>query len=65
MPEFGHAKLRFLKRFLRLRRLRHGMPLHDTFSNVFRMLDPKAFDASFGRPTATLYAALAKGSVIH
>jgi predicted transposase YbfD/YdcC len=61
MAEFGCAKFKFLKRFLKLR---HGIPSHDTFSTVFRMLDPKALDAAFGRLTATLVAALAKGGVI-
>jgi predicted transposase YbfD/YdcC len=27
--------------------LEHGLPSHDTFSRVFRMLDPKAFEAAF------------------
>src|SRR5215510_2829764 len=57
MAAFGRAKLNFLK-------LKHGIPSHDTFSTVFRMLDPKALDAAFGRLTATLVAALAKGGVI-
>jgi len=61
MSAFGRAKLKFLKRFLRLK---HGVPSHDTFSTVFRMLDPKALDAAFGALTATLVAALAKGGVI-
>jgi len=61
MAEFGQAKLKFLKRFLKLK---HGIPSHDTFSTVFRMLDPKALDAAFGRLTATLVAALTKGGVI-
>src|SRR5215469_11902847 len=61
MAEFGRAKLKFLKRFLKLK---HGIPSHDTFSTVFRMLDPKALDAAFGRLTGTLVAALAKGGVI-
>jgi len=61
MAEFGRAKLKFLKRFLKLR---HGIPSHDTFSAVFRILDPKALDAAFGRLTSTLVAALAKGGVI-
>jgi predicted transposase YbfD/YdcC len=30
-------------------RLEHGVPSHDTFSRVFRLLDPAAFQASFGR----------------
>ena len=29
--------------------LKHGLPSHDTFSRVFRMLDPKAFEAAFRR----------------
>jgi len=61
MAEFGQAKIKFLRRFLKLR---HGIPSHDTFSTVFRMLDAKALDAAFGRLTATLVAALAKGGVI-
>jgi predicted transposase YbfD/YdcC len=61
MAEFGCAKLNFFKRFLKLR---HGIPSHDTFSTVLRMLDPKALDAAFGKLTATLAAGLAKGGVI-
>ncbi|CAA7627336.1 ISAs1 family transposase [Magnetospirillum sp. UT-4] len=30
-------------------RLEHGVPSHDTFSRVFRLLDPAAFAACFGR----------------
>src|SRR4029079_9799023 len=37
MAAFGRTKLGFLKRFLKLR---HGIPSHDTFSTVLRMLDP-------------------------
>jgi predicted transposase YbfD/YdcC len=29
--------------------LKHGLPSHDTFSRVFRMLDPQAFEQSFQR----------------
>ncbi len=29
--------------------LRHGTPSHDTFSRVFRLLDPQAFERSFQR----------------
>jgi hypothetical protein len=36
MAELGCAKLKFLKRFLKLK---HGIPSHDTFSTVFRMLN--------------------------
>jgi hypothetical protein len=61
MAEFGRAKLKFFRRFLKLG---HGIPSHDTFSTVLRMLDPNALDAAFGKLTATLAAALAKGGII-
>lgn len=46
MALFGRAKEPFLRQFLRLR---HGIPSHDTFSRVFRLLDPVAFHACFLR----------------
>ena len=61
MAEFGRVKLKFLKRFLKLR---NGIASHDTFSNVFRMLDPKALDAAFGGLTAKLVATLGDNGVI-
>lgn len=61
MSAFGRAKSKFLKRFLKLK---YGIPSHDTFSTVFRMLDPKALDAAFAGLTANLVAALAAGGVI-
>ena len=61
MAEFGGEKIKLLKRFLKLK---HGIASHDTFSTVLRMLDPKALDAAFGRITAGLVAALAKGGVV-
>jgi DDE_Tnp_1-associated len=39
---FGRAKEPLLRQFLRLR---HGIPSHDTFSRVFRLLDPAQFGA--------------------
>ena len=42
MEEFGRAKRPFLSQFLSLK---HGIPSHDTFSRVFRRLDPKPFQA--------------------
>jgi hypothetical protein len=45
-------------------KLRHGVRAHDTFSTVFRVLDPKALDAAFGRLSTTPAAALAKRGVI-
>ena len=44
MEAFGRAKQPFLRQFLRLR---HGIPSHDTFSRVFRHLDPKPFQDCF------------------
>jgi hypothetical protein len=46
MALFGEAKEPFLRQFLTLK---HGIPSHDTFSRVFRLLDPKAFAACFTR----------------
>jgi len=46
MAEFGQAKEGLLRLFLRLE---HGIPSHDTFSRVFRLLEPKAFEAAFRR----------------
>jgi hypothetical protein len=45
MALFGQIKEPFLRQFLRLRH--DGSPSHDTFSRVFRLLDPKAFGACF------------------
>jgi predicted transposase YbfD/YdcC len=44
MAEFGQSKEGLLRRLLRLE---HGIPSHDTFSRVFRMLQPDAFEAVF------------------
>jgi predicted transposase YbfD/YdcC len=46
MAEFGQAKEGLLRQFLRLE---HGIPSHDTFSRVFRLLKPEAFEAAFRR----------------
>ena len=40
MALFGRSKREFLESFLPLR---NGIPSHDTFSRVFRLLDPEAF----------------------
>jgi hypothetical protein len=42
MVRFGRAKHTFLEEVLTLR---HGIPSHDTFSRVFRLLDPAQFQA--------------------
>ena len=44
MALFGEAKEPFLRQFLRLP---HGIPSHDTFSRLFRRLDPVPFHACF------------------
>jgi predicted transposase YbfD/YdcC len=47
MAEFGRSKKGLLRRLLRLE---HGrIPSHDTFSRVFRLLDPRAFEKAFRR----------------
>jgi predicted transposase YbfD/YdcC len=46
MADFGCAKERLLRQVLRLE---HGIPSHDTFSRVFRVLEPQAFEAAFRR----------------
>ena len=44
MALFGRSKREFLQQFLRLE---HGIPSHDTFSRVFRLLDPERFHTWF------------------
>lgn len=44
MAECGIAKVDFFREFLRLE---HGIPSHDTFSRVFRLLNPERFQACF------------------
>lgn len=46
MADFGQAKEELLRLFLPLE---HGIPSHDTFSRVFRLLEPEAFEAAFCR----------------
>jgi len=53
MALFGRAKGPLLRRFLRLE---GGVPSHDTCSRIFRLLDPDAFEASFGRFVAAFAA---------
>jgi DDE_Tnp_1-associated len=40
MALFGRSKEALLRQFLALE---HGIPSHDTFSRMFRLLDPHAF----------------------
>lgn len=46
MALFGRMKAYLWRDVLELK---HGLPSHDTFSRIFRMLDPKAFEAAFRR----------------
>lgn len=46
MAEFAKAKEPFLRGFLSLK---NGLPSHDTFSRLFRLLDPVKFGAAFQR----------------
>lgn len=57
MAEFGRAKEPLLRPILSLA---HGIPSHDTFSRVFRLLDPQAFEEAFRR----FMAAFAVGAKI-
>jgi predicted transposase YbfD/YdcC len=56
MALFARTKAYLLEPVLTLK---HGMPSHDTFSRVFRMLDPQAFERSFQR-FMTAFAKAAK-----
>jgi len=46
MAQFGRSKELLLRGILRLE---HGIPSHDTFSRIFRLLDPQAFEKAFRR----------------
>ena len=55
MANFGTAKADLLGTVLRLE---HGSPSHDTFSRLFRLLDPERFEAIFRRFMESFAAAL-------
>jgi predicted transposase YbfD/YdcC len=46
MADFGRSKEELLRLMLPLK---HGIPSHDTFSRVFRLLNPQAFERAFRR----------------
>jgi predicted transposase YbfD/YdcC len=54
-------KKRLFRDFLKLK---HAIPSHDTFSEIFRMIDPKALDAAFGKVLADVAALLKEGGII-
>jgi predicted transposase YbfD/YdcC len=59
MAIFARSKLGFLRQVLKLE---HGPPSHDTFSRVFRLIEPEPFEAAFAKFTAAFAGAL-KGVV--
>lgn len=44
MADFGRRKMELLRQFVPLR---NGVPSHDVFSDVFRILEPKSFEQMF------------------
>jgi predicted transposase YbfD/YdcC len=61
IAEFAKAKEEFLCQLLSLE---HGVPSHDTFSRVFRIVDPRAFEAAFRDFTSLFCQALGKDTVV-
>ncbi len=55
MALFARAKLGCLRQVLRLE---HGPPSHDTFSRVFRLIEPEPFEAAFAKFTRAFAGAL-------
>jgi predicted transposase YbfD/YdcC len=58
---FAKSKEEFLRQLLELE---HGVPSHDTFSRVFRILDARAFEAAFREFTSLFREALGKDMVV-
>ena len=61
MADFGRSKEHVFRGLLKLK---HAIPSHDTDPTVFRVIDPKALDAAFGRVLAQIAALLGDGDVI-
>jgi predicted transposase YbfD/YdcC len=55
MAIFADSKLDLLRQVVRLE---HGPPSHDTFSRVFRLVEPEPFEAAFAKFTAAFAGAL-------
>lgn len=51
IEEFGKARIEFFKKYLDMT---HGVPSHDTFGDVFAILDPKQFAECFESWTDTI-----------
>jgi len=61
MAQFGRSKEALLRQLLSLE---HGIPSHDTFSTVFRVLDPHVFVAALGKFTKAFNRRLDKHKTI-
>lgn len=61
IAEYAKAKEEFLRQVLAFE---HGVPSHDTFSRIFRILDAQAFEAAFRCFTGLFCRALGEGSVV-
>ena len=59
MARFGRSKELLLRGILRLE---HGIPSHDTFSRVFRLLEPGMFESAFRRFMAAFAGLTLSGS---
>ena len=57
---FGKSKKAWLAQFLELK---HGIPSHDTFGNVFAMIDAEAFQRSFVRWVQGVFT-ISEGQVV-
>jgi predicted transposase YbfD/YdcC len=55
MALFARSKLDLLRQIVKLE---HGPPSHDTFSRVFRLIEPEPFEAAFAKFTAAFAGAL-------
>jgi predicted transposase YbfD/YdcC len=55
MAEFAAVKLKLLRQIVKLE---HGPPSHDTFSRVFRRLEPAPFEAAFAKFTRAFAGSL-------
>lgn len=57
---WAHCKQDWLSRFLKLK---NGIPSEDTFLRIFRLIDPKQFEAAFRSWTAGILPALDEGTI--
>ncbi|MCC4118457.1 ISAs1 family transposase [Aromatoleum toluclasticum] len=60
MAFWAEHKVAWLKRFLKLK---GGIPSHDTFNRVFRILDPRTFEDAFRRWVGGIVPAVGSGTL--